>query len=461
MPDFKGRKDFPEVADNKIKIGDYSGSNRLAVTDIYSPKSEPELRDQMMEPVKGKTNNYDSPVLSQQPVIVLSDMGAEAALMNAIDGYVAKQGDSFSDVEEGFGEPKRKEPREEHPSRRHEKEPAPKRKRNPQRNKAATDFQNADFEKLGPGGVPVPQGALKDTPAGGAAPASPAFGQPRAGDAEDKRAAFQSPAAPSQGSAPKPPSGVLRQPSGEPKWSATIGKPGSAPPGTPGGLPKPPAPRYSAFDQPGGGAGGPQKTTPGPGFDEGPGMGERAAGAGRAAAAAGQAAAGAGARGAGRGFQTTRRGVGGLLSDLGQAAKVGVQQGIRQGKEGAYEQGPEAEARREEQWGKMTKNPLTRAAASVARGSAKMPGVRRAAKALGFGRTGAEERAMERRMEYADDDDLTKEMMLSDILNELESYLTEEQPNNSMVEQQLTKGNISKMMRNTEDKAPRDWKYHV
>ena len=426
MPDFKGRKDFPEVADAKIKIGDYSGTNRLSVTDIYSPKAEPELRDQMMEPVKGKTNNYDSPVLSQQPVIVLSDMGAEAALMNAIDGYVAKQGDSFSDVEEGFGEPKRKEPREEHPSRRHEKEPAPKRKRNPQRNKAATDFQNADFEKK----IPVPQGPLTDTPAGGAAPASPAFGQPRAGGAEDKRAAFQSPAGggASQATPPKSPSGVLRQPSGEP-------------------------------NQPGG-AGG-TKTTPGPGFDEGPGMGERAAGAGRAAAAAGQAAAGAGARGAGRGIQTTRRGVGGLLSDLGQAAKVGVEQGIRTGKEGAYEQGPEAEARREEQWGKMTKNPLTRAAASVARGSAKMPGVRRAAKALGFGRTGAEERAMERRMEYADDDDLTKEMMLSDILNELESYLTEEQPNNSMVEQQLTKGNISKMMRNTEDKAPKDWKYHV
>jgi len=449
MPDFKGRKDFPEVADAKIKIGDYSGTNRLSVTDIYSPKAEPELRDQIMEPVKGKTNNYDSPILSQQPVIVLSDMNAEAALMNAIDGYVAKQGDSFSDVEEKFGEPKQKEPREEHPSRRHEKEPAPKRKRNPQRNKAATDFQNADFEKK----IPVPQGPLTDTPAGGAAPASPAFGQPRAGGAEDKRAAFQSPAAPSQGSAPKPPSGVLRQPSGEPKWSATIGKPGSAPPGTPGGLPKPPAPRYSAFDQPGGGAGGPQKTTPGAGLDQGPsgpGMGQRAAEAGRAGRSAGR-----------RGFNTIRRGIGGAISDVAQAGKVGVQQGIRQGKEGAYEQGPEAEARREEQWGKMTKNPLTRAAASVARGSSKMPGVRRAAKALGFGRTGAEERAMERRMEYADDDDLTKEMMLSDILNELESYLTEEQPNNSMVEQQLTKGNISKMMRNTEDKAPKDWKYHV
>ena len=48
MPDFKGRKDFPEVADDKIKIGDYSGMNRLSVVDIYSPKEEPELRDQIM-----------------------------------------------------------------------------------------------------------------------------------------------------------------------------------------------------------------------------------------------------------------------------------------------------------------------------------------------------------------------------------------------------------------------------
>ena len=92
MPDFKGRKDFPEVDDKKIKIGDYSGTNRLSVVDIYSPKGEPELRDQMMESVKGKPNNYDSPILSQQPTIVLSDVESEeASLIKAIDGYVGKQ----------------------------------------------------------------------------------------------------------------------------------------------------------------------------------------------------------------------------------------------------------------------------------------------------------------------------------------------------------------------------------
>jgi len=95
MPDFKGRKDFPEVPDDKIKIGDYSGANRLSVVDIYSPKGEPALRDRMMEPVKGESNTYDSPILSQQPVIVLSDTSTEEALINAIDGYVSKQSPAF------------------------------------------------------------------------------------------------------------------------------------------------------------------------------------------------------------------------------------------------------------------------------------------------------------------------------------------------------------------------------
>jgi len=203
-------------------------------------------------------------------------------------------------------------------------------------------------------------------------------------------------------------------------------------------------PTYSAFTNPGGvgGVRGTGKTTPGAGLDQGPtgpGARQRAQDAGR------------------RGFHTTRRGLGGLLSDVGSAAKVGLQQGIRQGKAGAYEEGPEADARRAEQRAKVQKNPLTRAVASVARGSRAIPGMRRGAKAMGFGRTKAEEDAMRTRMEYAGDE----EMALSDILNELEAYIADEQPNNSTVEQQLTKGNISKMMRNTEDKAPRDWKYHV
>ena len=90
MPDFKGRKDFPEVADDKIKIGDYSGASRMAVVDIYSPKEEPGLLDKVMATVKGPAaNEYDSRILSQQPVIVLSDDDSEEEmLIKAIDGWL-------------------------------------------------------------------------------------------------------------------------------------------------------------------------------------------------------------------------------------------------------------------------------------------------------------------------------------------------------------------------------------
>ena len=90
MPDFKGRKDFPEVADEKIRIGDYSGINRVTVTDIYSPKADPKLLDQVIETVKGAAaNDYDSRILSQQPVITLSDDASEEeTLIKSIDKYL-------------------------------------------------------------------------------------------------------------------------------------------------------------------------------------------------------------------------------------------------------------------------------------------------------------------------------------------------------------------------------------
>jgi len=93
MPDFKGRKDFPEVADDKIKIGDYRGSNRMAVVNIYTPKEEPELLDRVMETVKGPAaNDYDSRILSQQPVIVLSDdVSEEETLIKSINGWLGSK----------------------------------------------------------------------------------------------------------------------------------------------------------------------------------------------------------------------------------------------------------------------------------------------------------------------------------------------------------------------------------
>ena len=48
MPDHQGRQDFPEVADENINIGNFNEWAPLGVSDIYSPKEEPKLRDQVM-----------------------------------------------------------------------------------------------------------------------------------------------------------------------------------------------------------------------------------------------------------------------------------------------------------------------------------------------------------------------------------------------------------------------------
>ena len=48
MPDHQGRQDFPEVNDEKINIGNFKEWSRLGQADIYSPKEEPKLRDQIM-----------------------------------------------------------------------------------------------------------------------------------------------------------------------------------------------------------------------------------------------------------------------------------------------------------------------------------------------------------------------------------------------------------------------------
>jgi hypothetical protein len=48
MPDHQGRQDFPEVADEKINIGNFKEWSPLGQADIYSPKEEPKLRDQVM-----------------------------------------------------------------------------------------------------------------------------------------------------------------------------------------------------------------------------------------------------------------------------------------------------------------------------------------------------------------------------------------------------------------------------
>ena len=428
MPDFKGRKDFPEVADAKIKIGDYSGTNRLAVTDIYSPKSEPTLRDQMIEPVKGnKQNNYDSPILSQQPVIVLSDVEAEANIINAIDGYLGK---ADQDVSRGFEDTP---PVEMGP-------PAGMNERDwghlKMRAAAKQGAPGKRVQKQMPG-VGMPSAETK--PKAPTETKIPDVGGGWRGTSQAKpKAQAASPSAPATSLSPRTPG--IQPTTGHNKAHMV-----------PSSQMKKPQQPYSAFDQ-AGGAGAPVKTTPGHGLDQGPGLKQRAAEAGARAGKAGAGKLWGGVKGLARGAKEQ-------AGAVGQAAKVGVQQGIRHGVEGAYEQGPEADARRAEQAGKVYRNKLTATAASGARRLARLGGVKQVARGLGFGRTKREEDAMRTRHEYADADDLSKEMMLSDILHELESYI--EQPTNDVAERQLTKGNFSKMMRNTEDKAPKDWKYHV
>jgi len=50
MADYKERDDFPEVPDYKINIGDNLDGGPLSASDIYSPKSEPALIDNVLDP---------------------------------------------------------------------------------------------------------------------------------------------------------------------------------------------------------------------------------------------------------------------------------------------------------------------------------------------------------------------------------------------------------------------------
>lgn len=93
MAEYKERDAFPEVPDAKVTIGDYGGDSRLAVNDIYSPKEEPILRDNIMDPVKPKeVNDYNSRIFSQQPEIILSGdtIKNEGQLINMINKFFEK-----------------------------------------------------------------------------------------------------------------------------------------------------------------------------------------------------------------------------------------------------------------------------------------------------------------------------------------------------------------------------------
>ena len=50
MADYKERDAFPEVPDYKVNIGDNLDGGSLSVSDIYSPKAEPALVDNVLDP---------------------------------------------------------------------------------------------------------------------------------------------------------------------------------------------------------------------------------------------------------------------------------------------------------------------------------------------------------------------------------------------------------------------------
>ena len=50
MAEYKDRDAFPEVSDDKVTIGDNLDGGMLSMSDIYSPKEEPVLLDNVLDP---------------------------------------------------------------------------------------------------------------------------------------------------------------------------------------------------------------------------------------------------------------------------------------------------------------------------------------------------------------------------------------------------------------------------
>ncbi len=93
MAEYKERDAFPEVPDAKVTLGDYGGDGRLAVNDIYSPKEEPILRDNIIDPIKpAESNDYNSRIFSNQPEIILSGDKNEGQLISMINEFFEKDG---------------------------------------------------------------------------------------------------------------------------------------------------------------------------------------------------------------------------------------------------------------------------------------------------------------------------------------------------------------------------------
>ena len=83
----KDRDAFPEVSDDKVTIGDNLDGGMLSMSDIYSPKEEPVLLDNVLDPTDK---------LIKEIVIMIDGINKSAAkksdessIIDGIDTYLS------------------------------------------------------------------------------------------------------------------------------------------------------------------------------------------------------------------------------------------------------------------------------------------------------------------------------------------------------------------------------------
>lgn len=92
MPDFQGRKDFPEVADDKINIGGLRDGGFLVQRNIYSPKEEPVLQDKMLVTPEEMLKDIFSMIAGCAEEDAELEKSEVARVNALVDDYMAKKG---------------------------------------------------------------------------------------------------------------------------------------------------------------------------------------------------------------------------------------------------------------------------------------------------------------------------------------------------------------------------------
>jgi len=88
VADFKDRDAFPEVSDAKVTIGDNLDGGMLSMSDIYSPKEEPKLLDNVLNPA----DKLIKEIVIMIDGISKSDVAKsdESSIIDNIDTYLSK-----------------------------------------------------------------------------------------------------------------------------------------------------------------------------------------------------------------------------------------------------------------------------------------------------------------------------------------------------------------------------------